>query len=813
MLFSRGEESATATSYNSLLADPLLAGAGVHEGYKILGGTVLYRKIGQGGMGAIYLGRHLRLDIDVAVKVMAPPGSATPEDTDAFIGRFLREARTAAAINHQNLIRVLDVNSEGGVYFLVMDFVDGESAAERLKRTGKLTEPEAGEICLGAAAGLAEAHRDGIVHRDVKPDNIMIDRKGRVRVTDLGLAKAYSDEAGGTGGAGPDMLTQTQAAIGTPCYMSPEQFASSRTVGPPADVWSLGVTLFHLLAGRPPWFDGNVFALAGKIQNEPAPDLGSCVSASAGICGIVERALRKEAPERYADCGEFARALRRHLDSIGSPGESVLADETDLATRATRATSIDASVPASSLPPPPPPPQQTMTLIGASYRGDREARPISPDTPPTAPHAALPSSATSTGPTLDEVVEKRLQAEELRARVEGAGDATEALRRADMDIRVAKEIELRDPTSALARLERAVEALSSLLEGPSGGSSGAATTAPQTRAEPGEEAIRKAECEERRGDLRAALGHYREAAKQGADAAGKIASLEADLGYFDALAHARQILGRGRLDEAARALDDILLVRPGDPEVLRLLSEVDSRRNPPLVLDIGGGVKMEFVLVEPGSFAMGSEAGQAGAPDEQPVHEVLLRRAFHLGRHPVTLWQFKRFVGRSGYRTEAEDGGWAYAPADGGLVRTEGVSWRDPGFAQNDNHPVVCVSWNDAAAFCDWAHVQLDRQCRLPSEAEWEYACRADTEPAASAPVVGVGNVSEWCADWYLHKYYKKSPRKDPAGPRKGKERVARGGSYLSGPAGSGPTRREHYPPSFRSSALGFRLALTVAKK
>ena len=136
MLFSRGEESATATSYNSLLADPLLAGAGVHEGYKILGGTVLYRKIGQGGMGAIYLGRHLRLDIDVAVKVMAPPGSATPEDTDAFIGRFLREARTAAAINHQNLIRVLDVNSEGGVYFLVMDFVDGESAAERQKRTG-----------------------------------------------------------------------------------------------------------------------------------------------------------------------------------------------------------------------------------------------------------------------------------------------------------------------------------------------------------------------------------------------------------------------------------------------------------------------------------------------------------------------------------------------------------------------------------------------------------------------------------------------------------------------------------------------------
>ena len=180
------------TKTADLSADPLLGNVPVCEGYKVLGGVVLYQKLGHGGMGAVYKGRHLRLNIDVAVKVMAAPASVTPDQADAFVKRFIREAQTAAAVSHQNLIRVYDVNAESGLHFLIMDFVDGESAGERLKRKGKLTEEEAVEICLGASEGLAEAHRKGIVHRDVKPDNIMIDRDGRVRVTDLGLAKAFA---------------------------------------------------------------------------------------------------------------------------------------------------------------------------------------------------------------------------------------------------------------------------------------------------------------------------------------------------------------------------------------------------------------------------------------------------------------------------------------------------------------------------------------------------------------------------------------------------------------------------------------------
>ena len=187
----------------------------VYEDFKVLGGVALYQKLGQGGMGAVYKGRHIRLDIDVALKVMVPPAGMSPDISQAFVQRFLREARTAARIQHSNLVRVSDVNAESGIYFLVMDFIDGESGADRLKRRGELPEPEAVEIALGAAQGLAAAHRKGIVHRDVKPDNIMIDKEGQVRVADLGLAKAYVDESEDDLSAG---LTITQQAMGTPPF-------------------------------------------------------------------------------------------------------------------------------------------------------------------------------------------------------------------------------------------------------------------------------------------------------------------------------------------------------------------------------------------------------------------------------------------------------------------------------------------------------------------------------------------------------------------------------------------------------------------
>ena len=291
-----------------LRTDPLLERAPVHEGYKVLGGVVLYQKLGQGGMGAVYRGKHLRLNVDVAVKVMTPPHGLPREQAESFVRRFIREAQSAAAVGHQNLIRVYDVDTESGIHFLIMDYVDGESAADRIKRKGRLPEVEAVEIALRAAEGLGAAHKRGIVHRDVKPDNVMIDKEGNVRVADLGLAKAYSGEAE-TGE--PSMLTQTQAAMGTPYYMPPEQFVSARDVGPPADVWSLGVTLYQLLTGELPWADTSVFTLAKKIEKNQLPDPKNvCPELSGRVCSIIRKAVQKEPSKRYGTCTGLASALR-----------------------------------------------------------------------------------------------------------------------------------------------------------------------------------------------------------------------------------------------------------------------------------------------------------------------------------------------------------------------------------------------------------------------------------------------------------------------------------------------------------------------
>jgi formylglycine-generating enzyme required for sulfatase activity len=319
-------------------ADPLLAGVPEVEGFKVLGGVVICDKIGQGGMGAVYRGRHLRLNVDVALKIMAPPSNLSDEAHAPYVQRFLREAQTAAQVDHPNLVRVYDVDSNHGLHYLIMQLIDGESAGERLARKTSLAEAEAVAICLGAAEGLAEAHRRGIVHRDVKPDNLMIAPDGRVRVLDLGLAKAVTPDAAG----GVQMLTRADSAMGTPSFMSPEQFVAARDVTPASDVWSLGVTLFHLLSGVLPWAGSSVYVLARMIQEEAPPNLKDMrAGVSDGACAIVTRALEKSPSARLADCGQMAAALREHLTSLGvTDPMCVLADPEAASARARRVVAV-----------------------------------------------------------------------------------------------------------------------------------------------------------------------------------------------------------------------------------------------------------------------------------------------------------------------------------------------------------------------------------------------------------------------------------------------------------------------------------------
>jgi formylglycine-generating enzyme required for sulfatase activity len=257
------------------------------------------------------------------------------------------------------------------------------------------------------------------------------------------------------------------------------------------------------------------------------------------------------------------------------------------------------------------------------------------------------------------------------------------------------------------------------------------------------------------------------------------------------------------------------------------------------------GVTMEFVYIRPGAFAMGgrSDPQHDYQGVEKPRHTVTITRGFHIGKHEVTRGQFAAFVDATGYETGArrEGSAWACQP-DGTWKSTRGVDWRNPkSFRQDDTHPVVAVSWNDAKAFCDWVARKTGREVRLPTEAEWEYACRAGTtgswacgdasllgksawyylnsgmrthpvgqkEPNAWGVYDVHGNVWEWVADRYDPTYYASSPVKDPAGPAKGTDRVLRGGSWSDSSYKCRSAYRYRCHPAYCGTLWGFRAAVS----
>ncbi|MCU0866433.1 MAG: serine/threonine protein kinase [Planctomycetes bacterium] len=329
---------------DDLLRDPLLRDAPVVEGFKVLDPAVLYAHIGKGGMGAVYRGLHCKLNLDVAVKCLMP--SLAAEDP-SFIERFEREARLAASLTHQNVVRVMDVQNHRGLHYLVMEFVRGETVRERVVRKGPLAEAEALTILFGACSGLAEAHGRGIVHRDIKPDNLLISIEGRVKVADLGLARGTAPgESGGTLSSG---------GMGTPQYMPPEQWERS-DVGPTADVWAIGAVLYFLLAGEHAIADGPLHTVARAIGEQEFPNLRQRrPELRPEVHALFERCVRRAPHERFADAAELLLALR----ALGCADEVTLRDPDGSARRDGKAMVT-------------PPPRETVLRIRAVLETEPE---------------------------------------------------------------------------------------------------------------------------------------------------------------------------------------------------------------------------------------------------------------------------------------------------------------------------------------------------------------------------------------------------------------------------------------------------------
>ena len=270
-------------------------------GVVIAGKYLIEQVLGEGGMGIVVSARHLDLGTPVALKFLQAAMAKHP----SVVERFLREARAAARLQSENVCRVIDVGRmDDGIPYIVMELMQGRDLAALLKERGPLPAPTIAEFILQASQAIAEAHALGIVHRDLKPANLFLAQRPNgkpiVKVLDFGVAKAPTNDQNFS-------LTRTQSVMGSPGYMSPEQLKSSKVVDARADIWSLGIVMYELTAGKQPFIAESITELAVRVVTEPHPPLPPTTPNA--FVSVISRCLEKDPAKRYPDVGALAEAL------------------------------------------------------------------------------------------------------------------------------------------------------------------------------------------------------------------------------------------------------------------------------------------------------------------------------------------------------------------------------------------------------------------------------------------------------------------------------------------------------------------------
>ncbi len=272
----------------------------------------IHQRLARGGMAQVYLARDRSLDRPVAVKELVPEFATDP----SFVERFRREAQAAANLSHPNIVGVYDWGTQDGTYFIVMEYVDGPSLSQVIRRDGPLHPRRAAELAGEVAAALGFAHSRGVVHRDVKPGNVLLTATGQSKVTDFGIARALSSP--------DDDLTQAGSVMGTATYFSPEQ-AQGLPVDPRSDLYSLGVVLYEMVTGRPPFSGDTPLAIAYKhVQDQPAPPSTIVPEVPRGLEAIIMKLLQKRPDDRYPSAEALRADLNRYLDGDLTAAERAL---------------------------------------------------------------------------------------------------------------------------------------------------------------------------------------------------------------------------------------------------------------------------------------------------------------------------------------------------------------------------------------------------------------------------------------------------------------------------------------------------------
>ncbi len=266
-----------------------------------LGKFKLLERIGVGGMGQVFLCEHTFMRKRMAVKVLPPTKAEDP----VSLGRFYREARVASGLEHANIVRTYDIDQDGPLHFLVMEYMDGTSLLEIVKRFGPMNSLRACHYIRQACIGLQYAHSRGMIHRDIKPGNILVDRQGVAKLLDMGLARFYRDEQ--------DQLTlkfDDKNVLGTADYVAPEQTRDSRNIDIRADIYGMGATFYYILAGQPPFPDGTVADKLKAHQTKKAKPIRELrTDVSQGVARILEKMLAKDPKDRYQTPQDVVDAL------------------------------------------------------------------------------------------------------------------------------------------------------------------------------------------------------------------------------------------------------------------------------------------------------------------------------------------------------------------------------------------------------------------------------------------------------------------------------------------------------------------------
>jgi serine/threonine-protein kinase len=309
------------------------------------------RHIARGGMAEVYLARDLMLDRPVALKVLFPELSTDRN----FVERFRREAQAAANLSHPNIVSIYDWGEEEGTYFIVMEYIEGRTLGQIIRSEGPLLADRAAEIGADVAGALAFAHRSGVVHRDVKPGNVLISPNGQVKVTDFGIARAANSDQD---------LTQTGAVMGTATYFSPEQAQGNKVDGR-SDEYSLGVVLYEMVVGKAPFQGDNPMAIAYKhVREEPVPPRQLNPDVPEAFESIVLQAMAKNPNDRYVSADELRQDLLRFRQGrmvLANPTVAVPIVDSTIAAPAFESTRAMDRTQAGRVAGPPPPPAKRGT--------------------------------------------------------------------------------------------------------------------------------------------------------------------------------------------------------------------------------------------------------------------------------------------------------------------------------------------------------------------------------------------------------------------------------------------------------------------